>query len=360
MRILLTSSGNIVQLNKYSIYFKEKGHDVTFLNFIFSNALSNRTIDDEFTSNEIEFYTYENFEKNVLNQKRWDVIFSPNHGASIKTSQYQNLLKIPALQQILDIAEKSSLEQSSPQEYQRLCITQKSFLEAYKKINYLTGINPSIPIQVRNLLNRNNCYCVYYPIDTDLYDSILEQETGDFVFIVSRLTPMKRVDLAIKACHYAGKKLVIASGGGLRYGLEKFVKDLGADVEFLGYIQDKKKAELMKKCKLHIFTQMWAEGPCVPSAEALYCKKPSIIFDYSSQRAIEGSYSYYIEPGNWQAMGDKIREICENYEEAKKFAIEGHAWVKNNVAPNVVAKQILDILEKIVNKRGKIYDSKIA
>ena len=347
MKILVISSGNIVQLNLCSRYFSKQGHEVTFINPQFSNALTGRTIADEFTKNNIRFYTWAEFGR-VWQNEKFDVIFGTQQGSALETLKYQERYKIPALQQILDIAEKSSLEQSSPQEYQRLCITQKSFLEAYKKINYLTGINPSIPIQIKNLLNRNDCYCTYYPIDIDLYDSIPEQETEDFVFIVSRLTPMKRVDLAIKACHYVGKKLIIASDGGLRYGLEKFVKDLGADVEFLGYIQDKKKAELMKKCKLHIFTQQWEEAPCVPSAEALYCKKPSIIFDYSSQRAIEGNYSHYVTPGDWEAMGEKIKWIWNNYKEACEFAEKGHEWVKGNLASNVIGQQILDILEKIV------------
>jgi glycosyltransferase involved in cell wall biosynthesis len=350
VKILVISSGNIVQLNKYSIYFSKQGHDVVFINPLYQNSLTNRTIDDEFTKNNIRFFTWKDFDNSdIWKKEKFDCIFGTQQGASMKTLQYQEKLKIPALQQILDIAEGSNLVETSPQEYQRLCITQRPFLEAYKRINYLTGINPAIPEQVKNLIGKD-CYCVPYPTDTDLYDSVPEQETEDFVFIVSRLVYMKRVDLAIRACHYANKKLVIASDGGERYTLERLVKGLGADVEFLGYIQDKRKAELMKKCKLHTFSQLWNTGPCIPSAEALYCKKPSIIFDYPAQRAIEGSYSYYIEPGNWEAMGEKIKWVYGNYEEAIKFATEGSKWVKENVSPNVVAQQILNILEEIVKK----------
>jgi len=347
MKILVISSGNIVQLNKYSIYFSKQGHNVVFINPQYSNAVSDRTNDDEFTKNNIRFYTWSEFE-NIWQSEKFNVIFGTQQGSSIETFKYQERYKIPALQQILDIAEGSNLEYISPQEYQRLCIIQRPFLEAYKKINYLTGINPVIPEQVKKLIGRKDCFCNFYPTDIELFDLIPGQETENFIFMVSRLAPMKRVDLAIRACHYAGKKLVIASDGGLRGELEKLTKDLGADVEFLGYIQDKKKAELMKKCKLHIFTQMWDTAAGTPSTEALYCKKPSIIFDYPVQRVTEGSYSYYIEPGYWQAMGDKIKWIYSNYEEAVAFATEGHEWIKNNAAPNVVAQQILTILEKII------------
>lgn len=349
MKILVISSGNIVQLNKSSIYFSKQGHEVTFINPQYSNVLTDRTVNDEFIDNNIRFYTWKEFDNgDVWKKEKFECIFGTQNGASIKTLQYQEKLKIPTLLQILDIAEGSNLEQTAPQEYLRLCITQRPFLEAYKKINYLTGINPAIPEQIKKLIGRGDCCCTYYPIDTELYDSVPEQETEDFVFIVSRLTPMKRVDLAISACHYAGKKLVIASDGGMRYTLEKFVKDLKADVEFLGYIHDKQKAELMKKCKLHIFTQMWNTGPCIPSAEALYCKKPSIIFDYPAQRDIEGFYSYYIEPGDWQVMGEKIKWVYNNYDDAVRFATEGHVWVKENLSPGIIAQQILSILENIV------------
>jgi len=349
MKILVISSGNIVQLNLYSRYFSRQGHMVTFINPQYSNALTDRTMDDEFVKNNIRFYTWKDFDNSdIWKKEKFDCIFGTQNGASIKTLQYQEKLKIPALQQILDIAEGSNLVNTSSQEYLRLCIIQRPFLEAYKKINYLTGINIAIPEQIKKLIGRDDCCCTYYPIDTELYDSVPKQETEDFVFIVSRLTPMKRVDLAIKACQYASKKLVIASGGGMQYTLEKFVKDLKADVEFLGYIQDKQKAELMKKCKLHIFTQTWNAGPCVPSAEALYCKKPSIIFDYPAQRDIEGSYSYYIEPGDWKAMGEKIKWIYRNYDEAVTFASEGSKWVKENLSPDIIAQQILSILENIV------------
>jgi glycosyltransferase involved in cell wall biosynthesis len=349
VHILVISSGNVVQLNIYSIYFSKRGHEVTFINPAYSNALTDRTIDDEFTKNNVRFYTWDKFET-IWQENKFDVIFGTQQGSSLEMIKYQHRYGIPALQQILDIAEGSNLESTSPQEYRRLCVTQRPFLEAYKKIDHLTGINPVIPKQIEKLVGRKDCRCVFYPTCLPVFDSVPDQETEDFVFMVSRLTPMKKIDFAIKACHSVEKKLVIASNGELRHTMESFAKSLGADVEFLGYIQDKQKAELMKKCKLHIFTQMWDSAAGTPSTEALYCKKPSITFDYPVQRATEGSYSYYTEPGDWQALGDKIKWIYDNYTEAIDFATEGHEWIKNNAAPDVVAQQILSILEKIVKQ----------
>lgn len=353
MQILVISSGNIVQLNKYSIYFSKQGHEVTFINPQYSNVLTDRTIDNEFTNNGIEFYTWDDFnKKRIWDNKKFDCIFGTQHCTTLQVLQYQKRLKIPALLQILDIAKESNLVQNYSKEARRLCSAQELFLNAYEEIDYLTGINPAIPKQIQQLTGREDCQCVFYPVDTELFDSVPDQKTEDFVFIVSRHVPYKRIDLAIRACKYAGKKLLI---GGIKPAkdLVDLAKNIGANIEFiggLGTLKDKQKAELMKKCKLHIFTQMWAEASSIPPLEALYCKKPSIVFDYPVQRAIAGNYSYYIDPGNWQEMGEKIKWIWNNYDEASVFATKGHDWVKNNLAPDIVAAQILDRLIKIVNK----------
>ncbi|MCK4359391.1 MAG: glycosyltransferase [Candidatus Cloacimonetes bacterium] len=350
MNILVISSGNIVQLNKYSIYFSKQGHEVTFINPQYFNALTDRTVDDEFTNNGIEFYTWSDFDKKrIWDNKKFDCIFGTQHGATLQVLQYQKRLKIPVLLQILDIVEGSDLVQNYPSEASRLVSRQRPFVKSYPIINYLTGINPTIPKQIQQLTKRNDCQCIFYPVDTELFNSVPNQKTEDFVFIVSRHSSYKRIDLAIKACKHAGKKLVVGNGGDAAKDLVDFAKKIGADVEFLGTITDKQKAELMKKCKLHIFTQMWSSASGISPLEALYCKKPSIVFDYSVQKAIAGNYSYYITPGDWEAMGEKIKWIWENYSQSVEFASLGSEWVKKNLSPDVVSQQILDILVKIVN-----------
>lgn len=348
MKILVISSGNIVQLAKYTRYFARMGHACVFLNPGWQNTLCRRTFNDEFGGLNVKFYNWRDFDvKKYWKKEKFDCIFGTQQGATLQVLRYQKLLKIPALLQILDIAEASNI--ANTPEGIKLTHVQKLFIKAYKEINYLTGINLAISEQIKQLIGRDDCSCVFYPVDTELYDSVEEQKTEDFIFMISRLTPSKRVDLAIKACNYANKKLVIASDGSLREDLQQFAKDIKADVEFLGYISDKQKAELMKKCKLHIFTQMWEEASAIPPVEALYCKKPSIVFDYTVQRVIAGNYSYYVEPGNWKEMGEKIAWAYNNYDEATTFSVKGHKWVKNNLAPDIVAAQILDILMRIVN-----------
>lgn len=343
MKILVISSGNIVQLAKYPRYFASQGHECVFINPKWSNALCGRTVEDEFGGMPIRFYTWEEF-NGVSHSGEFDCIFGTQHGAAEQVLKYQKEMGIPALLQILDIADERLPDQLA---------VQKGAIKTYSEIMRLTGINPAIPQQVKQLVGRDDCSCVFYPVDTELFDSVSDQDTEDFVFIVSRHASFKRVDLAIRACAYAGARLVLASGNDPGGSLRKLAQELNFDAQFLGYISDVEKARWMKRCKLHIFTQMWAEAPCIPSAEALYCNKPSIIFDYPAQRVIEGAFSRYVPPGDWKAMGEEIVRVYDNYNEELEFAKAGHVWVKDHLAPNVVAKQILDILVNMVNEGRK-------
>ena len=338
MKILVVSSGNIVQLAKYPRHFARQGHECVFINPAWSNVLSGRDLEDEFGGLNVRFYTWEDFERGIW-QEGFDCIFGTQHGAAEKVLQWQKALGIPALLQILDIADEG---------FPELLDKQRPLIATYPEITRLTGINPAVPTQVSKVAGRDDCQCVFYPVDTELYDSVSDQETEEFVFIVSRHAEYKRVDLAIKACVHAGKKLVLA-GGTASGKLLEFARNKGADTLFLGTISDKYKAKLMKRCKMHIFTQMWAEAPCIPSAEALYCGKPSVIWDYPAQRAIEGGYSVYVEPGDWRAMGEEIKRVFDNYDSAVALAKRGHDWVKKNLAPDVVAEQVLDMLEEMRN-----------
>lgn len=345
MNILVVSSGNIVQLNAYARHFVRCGHDVTFINPEFRNALSHRGMKEEFDNTGVTFYTWRDFRTaEVWKQLPFDCTFGTQHGATIEVLRYQAGMRIPTLLQILDIPIALFGDARAGSS---LCRKFIPLLTAFPKIWNLTVINSEIREQVRQLYDKYT-HVTFYPIDTDLFDhSVSIQSQGDFVLCVSRLASFKRVDLAIRAAKYADKKLVIASDGGERANLERLAGELKADVEFLGFVQDDQKAALLRTCRMHIFTQMAPAMACIPPAEALYCKKPSIVFDYPDQREIDGNFSYYVPPGDWVAMGEMIKWVDTHYDIAEKRAQEANKWVWENLRQEVIADKILKILMQL-------------
>jgi glycosyltransferase involved in cell wall biosynthesis len=85
------------------------------------------------------------------------------------------------------------------------------------------------------------------------------EQYGDFIFAVSRLMPLKRLDLLIRALaepRGRGVRAVIAGDGEMRGGLEQLAATLGvaARVSFLGRIDERTVLDHLARCRAVCFT----------------------------------------------------------------------------------------------------------
>ena len=84
------------------------------------------------------------------------------------------------------------------------------------------------------------------------------EEYGDYLFAVSRLTPLKRLDLVIRALAEPAARhtrLVIAGEGGSRPDLERLIAALGLSdrVVLLGRVSDQTMLEHLARCRAVCF-----------------------------------------------------------------------------------------------------------
>ena len=75
------------------------------------------------------------------------------------------------------------------------------------------------------------------PVDVDRF-AALERHPEDWYLVVSALVPYKRVDHAIAACAALGRPLKIVGSGPEEKKLKAQAAQLGASVEFLGWLSD--------------------------------------------------------------------------------------------------------------------------
>jgi len=94
-----------------------------------------------------------------------------------------------------------------------------------------------------------------------------------FFFILSRLIPYKRIDLAVQACNLAGCRLIVAGDGRDREALETIA---GPDVEFRGRVSDEEAADLMARCQAFIFPGLEDFG--ITPLQAQAAGRPVIAF----------------------------------------------------------------------------------
>ena len=75
------------------------------------------------------------------------------------------------------------------------------------------------------------------PVDVERF-AVLDRRPEDWYLVVSALVPYKRVDHAIAACAALRKPLKIVGSGPDERKLRALATELGANVEFLGFVSD--------------------------------------------------------------------------------------------------------------------------
>ncbi|MBL9152516.1 MAG: glycosyltransferase [Verrucomicrobiales bacterium] len=139
-----------------------------------------------------------------------------------------------------------------------------------RKIDYFIANSRNVQKRIRECYGRDSVV-IYPPVDVERFQ--VSDRTGDFFLIVSRLVAYKRIDLAVRACTEAGRKLVIIGDGPDRARLEAMA---GPTVTFLGRAPDETVTEMMATCRGFVFPG--SEDFGITPVEAQACGKPVIAF----------------------------------------------------------------------------------
>lgn len=119
---------------------------------------------------------------------------------------------------------------------------------------------------------------IYPPVDTDYFtpaESAIgpPDKTSDYFLVVSRLTPYKRIDLAVAAFNQLGWPLIIIGSGPEAGRLKKMAKD---NIIFLGRQEDDVLLAYYRNCRALIFPGEEDFG--IVPVEAQACGRPVIAY----------------------------------------------------------------------------------
>jgi glycosyltransferase involved in cell wall biosynthesis len=95
---------------------------------------------------------------------------------------------------------------------------------------------------------KRNAFVIHPPVDVSRFR--VSNSVRDYLLIVSRLLPYKRIDLAIEACNKLGKELLIIGDGPDRIRLGALA---GPTIHLLGWRPDEEVAELLSHCQAVVF-----------------------------------------------------------------------------------------------------------
>lgn len=163
---------------------------------------------------------------------------------------------------------------------------------------------------------------------------------NDYFLIVSRLSPYKKIDIAIEAFNKLGLPLVIIGDGQERYRLEKMAEK---NIKFLGFQPEEELNKYYRNCYALIFPGEDDFG--ITPIEAMSFGKPVLAFRKggATETIIEGITGEFFDDPIPEILADGIRRMKNNYdnyspekiiENAEKFSERKY---KENIK-NIVEK----------------------
>ena len=120
--------------------------------------------------------------------------------------------------------------------------------QAARRVDHFCAISSDIQRRIKTYYGRES-EIIPPPVDTDRFQPVPDP-SEDYYFIVSRLIPYKRIDLAVQAFTQMGKRLIITGEGRDREALQTMA---GPSIEFTGRLSWSEVARLMANCKAFIF-----------------------------------------------------------------------------------------------------------
>jgi glycosyltransferase involved in cell wall biosynthesis len=193
----------------------------------------------------------------------------------------------------------------------------KPLLNWYKKIDFIYGQRPdyllcnSNTVKERILNNYQRSSSVVYPgVDISFFTPSKNQVEDKYFLVVSRLVKHKRVDLAIKACHKLGKKLIIVGRGREKLNLVKMSRSLNdPNIIFLGKINNHKLLHLYQNCQALICPQIEDFG--LTPLEAQACGKPVIALKKGgiTETVINGKTGIFFKNQTIKSLSKAIKKF---------------------------------------------------
>jgi glycosyltransferase involved in cell wall biosynthesis len=167
---------------------------------------------------------------------------------------------------------------------------------------------------------------------------------GEYLFAVSRLTPLKRFDLILRALAEpvaAGIKCVIAGEGREREALLKLRRHLDLDdrVEFAGRLDEAGLIDHLARCRAVVFPP-WNEDYGFVSVESFMCGKPVITCRDSggpAELVRDGEHGFVTDPTP-EALSRAMRRLMDDRNLAIRLGESGAATAARMTWPDAVQK----------------------
>ncbi|MDA2922087.1 glycosyltransferase [Patescibacteria group bacterium AH-259-L07] len=188
---------------------------------------------------------------------------------------------------------------------------------AAQRPDYIIANSDFVAHRIEKYYRRKPDTVIHPPVETDKF--YISDKIEDYFLIVSRFRPYKRVDVAIKAFNKLKIPLKIIGTGDDR-GLKSIA---GPHIEFIGFVDDRKKAEYMANAKAFIHPQEEDFG--ITSIESMAAGRPVIAYRAGGalETVIDGKTGKFFNEQTWESLAEAVIKFKSNEFDAQ--TIQNHA-----------------------------------
>ena len=198
-----------------------------------------------------------------------------------------------------------------------------------------------------------------YPFDSEIYDKYVKDDIKEKYQVCSIYRPVcyKKTADNIRALSMLKNppKYIIAGEDSNHMEelerLKKLVKELNADVEFVGRITDEEKIKLLQESMFSFSHYGW-----LPPTEAAYLKKPCVVYYEPDTYERVNDIPYYVQSNNVEQLSEIIEMLSNNPRERKRIGEQAYDILVNNKCHTHLLERDSEILTKqfkVAIMRGK-------
>lgn len=226
---------------------------------------------------------------------------------------------------------------------------QKWDLSNSENVDYFIANSKHIAQRIKKTYDKDSVV-IYPPVDVDFFT--LEEEKEEYYLTASRLVPYKKTQLIIEAFNEMPHLKLIVAGEGPE--LEKLQKIAKSNIEFVGFVENKKLRTLMQRAKAFVFAAEEDFG--IIPVEAQACGTPLIALKKGGtlETVIENQTGIFFE----EQSSKKIKEAVIEFE-TKKFdpkVIREHSLI---FSKERFEKEIKEFVERKFKEHQQSFEIKI-
>jgi glycosyltransferase involved in cell wall biosynthesis len=162
-----------------------------------------------------------------------------------------------------------------------------------------------------------------------------ETADGKAVVFVGRLEEQKGVHVLLEAMAELDEQLIVVGDGSERETLEAQAAANDVNAEFVGEVSPDAVVEQLHRGKLFVLPSVRGEGLPNAMLEAMGVGLPVVVTDTGgvADGVREGETGYVVEPGDVEALRERIETLCADTERretmaaaARNYVAETHSW----------------------------------